>query len=73
MKAYKDFDKALENFRILGGAMNYCEGTWYVGSLEVVDEMTNDNCTARYATERALTMGGMSEGAIERELDGWTD
>ena len=73
MKAYKDFDKALEDFRRFGGAMNFCDGTWYVGSYEAVDEMINDDCTVRYATELALAMGGMSEAAIQRELDGWTD
>jgi hypothetical protein len=71
MKTYVDFDKALEDFRDCGGAMNYCDGLWFIGTAQAIGEMTTSS--AKYCTEYALTMGGMSEGAIERELQDWVD
>jgi len=70
MKTYREFEKALEDFRDCGEAMNYFDGVWFVGTVRDIGGMTSP---AKYCTEYALTMGGMSEGAIERELQDWVD
>lgn len=77
MGTYKNFDEALKDFRESGGAMIYYgpssdgPACWEVTDIMSAIEMVGPSHTPRYATELALTMGGMSEGEIQRELEGW--
>lgn len=78
MKCYYDFNEALADFRLGGGAMNYCDGVyldesplWQVGTYEEIAEVSTTG--ARDATVVALDAGGMSHGDILAELADWTE
>lgn len=80
MKNFDDFEAALAEFAESGGAMNFCDThlpgerkIWQVGTPEEVNEATNDDVTPRYATEKALREGGVSESQIADLLEGWID
>jgi len=71
MKTYRDFKKALEDFRDCGEAMNYYAGLWFVGTAQSIGEMTTSS--AKHATEFALAIGGMSKEEIREELADWCE
>lgn len=80
MKNFDSFEAALAEFEESGGAMNFCDAhlpgeqkIWQVGTLEEIDEATNDDVTPRYATEHALREGGKPEAEIAILLEDWDD
>lgn len=73
MRHYRDFNEALESFRLSGGAMNYdgMTGVWSVGEYQEIKEFSE--ATPREQTEYALAEGGLSDEQIDKELEDWED
>lgn len=69
MKYFEDFDKALDYFREIGGAMNYDHPGWHVGGAGEIEEMAT--CSAKEATANALLMGNFGVEHVEEELADW--
>lgn len=79
MKSFRDFDKALAEFRESGGCMlvdlSGSKDMWLVGDSDTVREMTLGSClpeetspTLREITEIAMSYGKMSDEQIKEEL-----
>ena len=78
MKAYHEFDEALADWRLGGGAMchtgAYLVGEvpiWQVGTVEEVAEVVR--CTPQEATIIALLEGGQSMDQVHAEMHDWAD
>ena len=73
MKHFRNFNEALESFRLSGGAMNYdgMTGVWSVGEYQEMVEFAET--TPREQTEYALLQGGFTGEQIAIELSDWED
>lgn len=71
MVIYADFQEAVHAWRKSGGAMNFYDGIWQVGTAIEVAESTGHS--ARYCTEHALFEGGMSDDQVRHEMADFED
>ena len=78
MQFYRNFAKALEDFREGGGAMlvlapaaygEHC--TWQVGEFHEIAEATDQ--APKDATRRALVAGGLCDDEVDAEMAEWSD